>query len=209
MSELKNALYLVVDPMPGLQATFSKIEAALEGGVDVIQLWNNWDPNEPPAGFINALSERARHYHVPVIINEHWEWLRTLPLDGIHFDGIPMNFNEIKEGIKRPFLTGITCGNDMETIHWAIRNRLDYISFCSVFPSSTANSCELVRTDTIKQARALTEIPIYAAGGITCDNISALLPLGIDGVAVVSGIMKAAEPQKAARQFKNCLAGKR
>lgn len=209
MHKRKNALYLVVDPMPGLRETLPKIEAALEGGVDVIQLWNNWDPHEPHDRFIIGLSERARSYRVPVIINERWEWLKTLPLDGIHFDGIPKNFNEIKEEIKHPFLTGITCGNDMETIHWAIRNKLDYISFCSVFPSSTANSCELVRTDTIKQARALTEMPIYAAGGISCDNISTLLPLGIDGVAVVSGIMTAAEPQKAARQFKNCLARKR
>lgn len=209
MSGLKNALYLVVDPMPGLKATLPRIEAALEGGVDVIQLWNNWDPTERVDGFINALSEKARRYHVPVIINERWEWLKTLPLDGIHFEGIPKNFNGIKEAVKRRFLTGITCGNDMETIHWAIRNKLDYISFCSVFPSSTANSCELVRSDIIKQARAMTEMPIYAAGGITCDNISSLLPLGIDGVAVVSGIMSSTDPQKAARQFKNCLAGRR
>jgi thiamine-phosphate pyrophosphorylase len=204
----KNTLYLVVDPMPGLQSTLPKIEAALDGGADVIQLWNNWNPNASHEKFITAVCDRARKYDVPVLINEHWEWLLALPVDGVHFDAIPNNFKHIKVMIKRRFSAGITCGNAIGTIHWAIENNLDYISFCSLFPSSTANRCEIVRPDIIRQARALTDMPIYVSGGITCDNISTLLPLGIDGVAVVSGVMNVEDPKLAARKFKHCLEGK-
>lgn len=208
MPDTKNVLYLVVDPMAGLVTTLPRIEAALDGGVDVIQLGNNWNPNESHEKFIIAVCDRARQYHVPVLINEQWEWLQELPLDGIHFDAIPENFQRIKEMIKRPVLTGITCGNDSERIHWAIKNRLDYISFCAVFPSFTANSCEIVRPDIIRQTRALTDMPIFVSGGITCDNVSTLLPLGIDGIAVISGVMNAEDPKASARKFRDCLTGK-
>jgi thiamine-phosphate pyrophosphorylase len=208
MKQINGGLYLVVDPMPGLQIVLPKIKAALDGGVDVIQLWNHWNGEGPHQKFIVEVCNCAHQYDVPVLVNEHWEWLQTLPLDGIHFNTIPKNFDQIKKVVNRPLLMGITCGNTMAEIRWAIDNNLDYISFCSVFHSSTANSCELVQPDIIKQTRSLTDMPIYGAGGITYDNISTLLSLGINGVAIVSGIMKAEDPEFAAKKFKHCLTNK-
>jgi thiamine-phosphate pyrophosphorylase len=208
MKEIKRKLYLVVDPMPGLRATLPKIKAALDGGVDIIQLWDHWGKHEPHEQFILKVCTLAQDYQVPVLVNEHWQWLQTLPLDGVHFDGIPNDFDRIKKAIIRPVIIGITCGNDMTPIRWAIDNKLDYISFCSMFSSSTANSCDLVQPGIIKQTRALTRMPIYAAGGITCNNLAALLPLGINGVAIVSGIMKAENPELAAKNFRHGLTDK-
>jgi thiamine-phosphate pyrophosphorylase len=205
MKEIKRELYLVVDPMPGLRATLPKIKAALDGGVDIIQLWDHWENHKPHEHFILEVCTLARHYQVPILVNNHWQCLQTLPVDGVHFDVIPNDFNRMKKTIERPVIVGITCGNDMTQIRWAIDNKLDYISFCSMFSSSTANSCELVQPETLKKTRALTRMPLYAAGGITCDNIATLLPLGINGVAIVSGIMKAENPELAAKKFKHCL----
>jgi thiamine-phosphate pyrophosphorylase len=205
MQEMKRELYLVVDPMPGLHATLPKIKAALDGGVDVIQLWDHWDKHESHEHFVVEVCALAREYHVPVLVNEHWQWLQILPLDGVHFDVIPHDFDRIKKTIERPVTVGITCGNDMTQILWAIDNKFDYISFCSMFSSFTANSCELVQPEIIKQTRALTRMPIYAAGGITCDNIATLLPLGINGVAIASGIMKAENPELAAKNLSTAL----
>jgi thiamine-phosphate pyrophosphorylase len=206
MKKITGGLYLVVDPMPGLQITLPKVKAALEGGVDVIQLWNHWNPAESPGEFIFQVCALSHHYKVPVIIHEKWQWMKQLSLDGVHFDSISKDFAQIKKQIGRPFLAGITCGNDEARIRWAIENKLDYISFCSMFPSSISNQCELVRPELIQQTRALTDMPIYVAGGITCDNVSSLIPYGISGVAVVSGVMKAEDPKIAAQEFKKSIA---
>lgn len=202
MKTLKGGLYLVVDPKPGLQVVLPKIQAALAGGVDVIQLWNNWRDNEPIEEFVLQVCALAHRFDVPVLMNEQWEYLQVLPLDGIHFDTIPKNFDQIRQKINRCFLTGITCGNDPKEIQWAVAHKLDYISFCSVFPSSTANSCDLVRHTIIQETRTRTNIAIYAAGGINEYNMATLLPLGINGVAIVSGIMNAEDPCAAASRFK-------
>jgi len=202
--EIKGGLYLVVDPMPGLQAIFSKIESALKGGVDVIQIWDNWDSYSPQEEIILETCSLGHKYNVPVLINNHWEWLKKFPLDGVHFDAKVDDLRQVKEQIGRQFFVGVTCGNDDIQINWAINNKVDYISFCSMFPSPTSNSCELVRPDTIKQVRAMTSMPIYVAGGVTIDNLSSLIDLKINGVAIASGIMKA-EPRLAASKFKEFL----
>jgi thiamine-phosphate pyrophosphorylase len=200
--KIEGGVYLVVDPMLGLQKIFAKVKCALEGGVDVIQLWDHWNPEDSPGEFISAICALAHPYSVPVLIHKHWQLLEAFPLDGVHFDEVPSDLNQVRQQIGRPFLIGITCGNDQSRIDWAINNRLDYISFCSMFSSSTANSCELVRHDLVKEVRAITDMPIYVAGGITVDNLPSLVPLGISGVAVVSGIMKADDPRHAAKNFK-------
>ncbi len=198
----------MVDPMPGLDMIFPKIRSALEGGVDVIQIWDNWDPHSSQEDLILKLCDLAHVYDVPVLINNQWTWLERFPLDGVHFDAGIDNLHEIKKRIGRQFLVGVTCGNDQNRIDWAINNEIDYLSFCSMFPSPTSNSCELVSPDIIRQVRAITDLPIYVSGGITIENLPSLIELGINGVAVVSEIMKAESPKVAAQQFKNILTSK-
>jgi thiamine-phosphate pyrophosphorylase len=208
LKKIKGGLYLVVDPMPGIDKILPKIKAALDGGVDVIQLWNHWAPNKSHDDFIIKVCEAAHVFNVPVLIHEQWQWMNEFPLDGVHFETIPNDIDEIHGAIGRPFISGITCGNDEERIHWAIRNQLDYVSFCSMYSSSTANSCELVRPGFVKQTCQLNELAVYVAGGITLDSIPDLLKLGISGVAVVSAIMNAADPTREAIRFKALLSSK-
>jgi thiamine-phosphate pyrophosphorylase len=200
--KIRGGLYLVVDPAPGIVSLLPKIEAALEGGVDVIQLWNNWSSSEYHKPLIEQVCRLAHAHKVCVLINEHWSWLKHSPLDGVHFDSIPSDWEAIKRAISRPFIAGITCGNDQQNVTWAIENSLDYISFCSMFPSSTANSCELVNPESIKKARASSNITIFVSGGITLEHIPLLDSTIIDGIAVVSGIMKAEDPKHTSKQFK-------
>jgi thiamine-phosphate pyrophosphorylase len=203
--KINGGLYLVVDPKPGINNVLPKIKAAIKGGVNIIQLWNNWKQIAAPIEYITEICNLAHEYNVPVIINENWQWLTILPLDGIHFDQIPKNWNDIREKINRPFIAGLTCGNDQTNIDWSIENKLDYISFCSMYPSSTANSCELIKPETIRNTRMMTNMVIFVAGGITRETIPQLYSLGINGVAVVSAIMKAEDPELAAREFNTLI----
>lgn len=199
------SLYLVVDPEPGREFILPKIKAALEGGVDILQLWNHWNETESREELILEVCDLAHSFHVPVIIHELWQYLTKFPLDGVHFETIPENFTGIREQINRPFLSGITCSNDAARIEWAIVNKLDYLSFCSMYPSATANSCELVSPDIVRQTCQRNAIAVYAAGGVTAETIPDLLRLGVSGVAIVSAIMKAENPSREAAQFKQLL----
>ena len=57
----------------------------------------------------------------------------------------------------------------------------------------------------IREARTLTHKPIVAIGGITLDRAREVLDAGADSVAVISDILRAADPVKRARQFLDLL----
>jgi thiamine-phosphate pyrophosphorylase len=194
--QIKNGIYLVIDPAMERQLLLSQLEKSLAGTIAAVQLWDNFLHGEDMA-LITQVVKICRPYNVPVLINNRWKLAHKAGLDGVHFDVVPHDFQrEEYNG-----LVGITCGNDLATIQQAVALNADYISFCSMFPSATANSCELVSRETIIKARELTNLPIFLAGGITPQNIDSLSNLPYNGIAVVSGIMKAAAPAEAIKEY--------
>lgn len=201
---ITGGVYLVLDPDMDTPTLLHKLKEALEGGVRVLQIWNNWPASfDLPAkvDLIRAMLAIASAYKVPLLINEEWELLKDTELDGVHFDKVPAEYEAIKAEINREFICGITCGNDLEVIRWATQNQLDYISFCAMFPSTSAGTCEIVSPETVKKAREITQLPFFLSGGITTENMEALQDLDFAGVAVISGILNAASPQKSAAAY--------
>jgi thiamine-phosphate pyrophosphorylase len=185
----------------------NKLAAALSGGIQVVQIWNNWPAAIDKHALINRIAQLCAPYQVPLLINEEWALLgQTTQLHGVHFDSIPPGFAAIKAAIGRPFLAGITSSNSTQNALWAHENSLDYISFCSMFPSPSAGTCDIVMPATVRQARALTNLPIFVSGGITPQNIVSLKKeTPFDGVAVISGLLSADDPQQKVQEYKDAL----
>jgi len=206
--KIDGGVYLVLDPRMDMDILLEKLGQALDGGVSVLQIWNIWPGSfgiEDKHDFISGIKKKSAGYSIPVLINEEWELLHKTDLDGVHFDGIPDQYHQLKSLINREFISGITCGNDLDVVRWAEDNNLDYISFCSMFPSSSVGSCEIVRPETVRNAREITSIPIFVSGGITAGNLPDLADLDIDGVAVISGILSSGSPRQSASDYVEAL----
>lgn len=208
--KINGGLYLIVDPSIPKNILFAKLASALAGGVNIVQIWNHWPDNVDKDQLISDIVTICHQHHVPVLINEDWNLLIKHPeLDGIHFDQVPPDYHLNMQLTGRDIITGITCGNDLKKIIWAIADRLDYLSFCSMFPSASAGSCEIVIPSVIQKTRLLTDQPIFIAGGLNPENIVSLSgSLSFDGVAVVGGIMNAENPETAARSYLHALQNK-
>ncbi|HBG42379.1 thiamine phosphate synthase [Limibacterium fermenti] len=203
--KITKGIYLVIDPSMDRLLLLDKLRLALQQPIAAVQIWDNFDKNADIEGFIRPVSALCAEADTPLLMNNRWEYLLHFPLDGVHFDQIPDDMGAIRQKVGRTFISGLTCNNDLSWVRWAAAHRLDYISFCSVFPSSTANSCELVDFDTVRQARALFSRPIFLAGGIRPENMDKLNTLPYDGVAVVSGIMSVADPIDAIKKYSEQL----
>lgn len=205
--KITGGVYLVVNPSIQKDILLTKLKLALDGGISVVQIWNKWNEPVSKTEIITVICNLCKTYNVPVLINEDWKLLQNFPLlDGVHFDKIPDDYNNIKRSINRGFITGITCGNDLKNVYWAIENQLGYISFCSMFPSLSAGTCEIVAPAIINDTRLLTDIPIFIAGGITPESIAALThTIPFDGVAVVGGILKSDDPLQQTKEYVNAL----
>ncbi|MGF1637252.1 MAG: thiamine phosphate synthase [Cyclobacteriaceae bacterium] len=204
MRELKG-LYLVVDPAIEEISLLSAVASSVKHGAGIVQLWNHWQDQENKRKLIDKLYAICRSADVPMLINNDWEVLLDTQLDGVHFDVIPDDIEAIQRQVGRPFIKGITCGNDLEVVRKAVALDFDYLSFCAVFPTPTAIDCEIVDHAVITQAREIFKKPIFVSGGIHPANIDQLSNLDIDGVAVVSGILRASDPGMVTNRYIEAL----
>ncbi|HTH31305.1 MAG TPA: thiamine phosphate synthase [Lacibacter sp.] len=203
--KIQNGVYLVIDPSMKQQQLFERLAEVLKEKICAVQIWDHFPSKESKQKIIPVVCAMCRAADVPVLINNEWEMLKQFPLDGVHFDVLPANLEEIRRKVGREFITGITVNNNLDVVATAEQNKVTYISFCSVFPSSTSNSCERVTFDTIHKARTITSLPIFLAGGMRLENISKLDELDYNGVAVISGIMQAGDPAQATKQYNQLL----
>lgn len=199
--KIQNGIYLIIDPSMNRDILVDILKEIIHEKIAAVQIWDNFKPKENPIPFINKIVQLCHTKNIPVLINNQWELLKQANLDGVHFDKKPDDILQFKNEVKRDIITGITCNNDLSVVRWADKNKLDYISFCSMFPSLTTNSCELVTFDTVKEARKITSLSVFLAGGITPENIEALNELNYSGIAVVSGIIGAEKPLEAFKKY--------
>lgn len=203
--KITGGLYLIVDASIDPAVLLDKINIALKEGIQIIQVFDGQKNLEGRLKTAIDICELCHSYQVPVFVNNEWTLLKFAPLDGVHFDRIPENYDSIKEQVNRPFMAGITCSNDLSTLQWAHQHNFDYVSFCSMFPSPSAGTCEIVSLETVKKARELTNIPIFLAGGINPDNIKTLTSISFDGIALISGIMSSPDVEQSTKLYVKSL----
>lgn len=206
-TKITGGIYLVIDPAIDMEILLGKLEIALKAGIQAVQIWDNWSGDANKLSLINAVGGLCDHYATPLLINNDWQLLASSPLlKGVHFDMMPEDLGAIKQAVGRPFLAGITCSGDLDIVKWGHSNKLDYVSFCAMFPSPSASTCTIVMPETVKEARSLTNLAIFVSGGITPQNIKSLKKVtAFDGVAVISGILKAQNPEEIINEYKNAL----
>ncbi|WP_225875525.1 MULTISPECIES: thiamine phosphate synthase [Chryseobacterium] len=198
---IQSGIYLIIDPSMEEEILLSKLNFIVKEEIAAIQVWDNFKNEQNIEKLLLKIDEKASPNNIPIIINNRWELLKQSPLDGIHFDEIPENFNDIKKEINRDFIAGITCNNELSIIEYAEKHQFDYISFCSMFPSKTANSCELVDFETVQKAKNIFSGKIFLAGGIDLGNIENLSQINYDGIAVISGIMSVENPSETIKKY--------
>lgn len=206
---ISGGVYLVIDPAMESAVLLFKLSEALKGGLQAVQIWDHCPADADKKSLINSIAHLCKANRVPLLVDNDWQLLLELPdLDGVHFDSIPENFDLIKSKVGRDFIAGITCSGNLEVVKWAHKNNLNYVSFCAMFPSPSAGSCDIVMPATVKQARLITDLPLFVSGGITTENIADLRKsISFDGVAVISGIMTADDPFLKVKQYQNALIG--
>lgn len=202
---IDSGIYLVIDPSMDESVLMSKLKNALTRKIAAVQIWDNFETEHDVVTLAHKIHSLCLPQKTPVLINNHWELLLETDLDGVHFDTIPENIHTIKEKVNKDFIIGLTCENDLANVKWAADNNIDYISFCSMFPSASAANCEIVKPETVKKARQIFNKPLFLAGGIYPGNIKELNNLQYNGIAVISGVMSAEDPAKAIDEYNQKL----
>lgn len=201
IKSIKSGIYLVIDPSMEEQVLLNKLQIILTKEISAVQIWDNFKDEQNIEELIQKIHFLCAQHQTPVLINNQWKYLDTTELDGVHFDAVPTNIADIRKQINRNFIFGLTCENNLADVRWAAKHNIDYISFCSMFPSSSVSNCEIVNHETVKRASLIFDKPLFLAGGIYPENLKQLDELKYDGIAVISGIMNSENPDLAIDEY--------
>lgn len=77
----------------------------------------------------------------------------------------------------------------------AVEEGANYLGVGAIFPTTTHVKTVHTSVVTLKRIKQEAKITVFAIGGLNAENLSVLRNTNVDGVAVVSAIMKATQPQ--------------
>ena len=198
-------LYLVTDRGLSLgRATVNIVRAAVAGGVTCVQLREKHCSTRAFIEEARALKTLldALETKIPLIINDRLDVALAIGADGVHLGQTDMPIADARRLVGATMIIGISA----ESVADAIRAEAagaDYIGISPVFTTPTKQDTALpLGLEGVRQIRAAVRLPLVAIGGIQQENAHAVIRAGADGVAVVSAIVSAACPRKAASALK-------
>ena len=142
---------------------------------------------------------------VPLAINDRLDIALAVDADGLHVgqDDLPVAEARRLLGPRKFVGLSITAAEQVLRPDAAAA---DYLGVGPIYAQQTkADAAAPLGLDGLARVRALTRQPIVAIGGLTPDNSAPALAAGADGLAVVSAIVAAADPEAAARRFRALL----
>ena len=184
------------------------IRLALDGGLKWIQLRMKDATDDDFLRIGKEVRKLCDSYHATFIIDDRVGLVRELGADGVHLGKKDMPIAEARRILGDNAIIGGTA-NTFEDIEMHYHASATYIG-CGPFRFTTTKQglsptlgLEGYRNIMQKVTAAGIDIPIVAIGGITADDIPALMQTGIAGIALSGAILRAEEPTRFAMEIAN------
>ncbi|MFV8376314.1 thiamine phosphate synthase [Flavobacterium sp. LB1P62] len=186
------------------------IHKALDNGCDWIQVrFKNQNALEVFT-LAEAVKILCKEYLAVFIINDNVNLAQQLDADGVHLGLSDMNVAEARLLLGKTKIIGGTA-NTFEDVLQRTAENCDYIGLGPF--QFTATKQNLSPILGLEGYRLITEqmkikniqIPIYAIGGITLENVESLMETGIYGIAVSGLITQSENPSQLINQLNDNL----
>ena len=202
MKEFDSSLYFITDSTNYTEEEFlCRIEQALQGGVTLLQLREKERSTREYIELAEKVHTITKRYKVPLIIDDRIDVALAVDAEGVHVGASDMPVATARRLMGREKIVGATA----KTVPWAkeaYEQGADYLGVGAIYPTTTKVKTVLTSTDTLREICKAVPIPVNAIGGLNKDNIDVLAEIPIAGICVVSAIMKADDPEWAARELK-------
>ena len=202
MRKFDPSLYFITDSTSYSEEEFlSRVEQALRGGVTLLQLREKNKSTREYLELAEKVHTLTRRYGVPLIIDDRVDVALAIDAEGVHVGASDLPVAIARKLMGEDKIVGATA----KTVPWAMEaweQGADYLGVGAIYPTTTKVKTVLTSTDTLRDICHAVPIPVNAIGGLNRDNIDILAGIPIAGICVVSAIMKADDPKKAAAELK-------
>ncbi len=197
------SVYVITDrKLAAPRSVVEVVQAALRGGATVIQLREKEAPTREMVELGMALLRVTRPAGVPLIVNDRVDVALAIDADGVHVGQDDMPAALARKLIGPDKILGVSA----ETVEQALlaqRDGADYLGVGDVYGTPTKpDAGPPIGLEGLRRIVEAVDIPVVGIGGITPDNAAAVIEQGAVGVAVISAVFAAPDPEEATRRLR-------
>lgn len=197
-------LYFITDSTGMDEASFlEKVEQACKAKVDLIQLREKTGSDRDLLALAQKVKAIADRYEIPLFIDDR---IDIAMIVGCHVHlgqtDIPIKY------ARRLLPAGTMIGATAKTVEQALqaeKEGADCLGVGAIYPTTTKVVTILTEVSTLKEICGAVKIPVYAIGGLNKDNLHVLKGAPIEGICVVTAIMKSENTQQAVQELKEAM----
>ena len=188
--KIDTSLYLVTSRYGESESVFlQKIEEACKNGVTLVQLREKELTTSAYYSLAQKVKNVTDYYQIPLIIDDRVDICLAVDASGVHIgdDELPTEVTRQLIGDK---ILGVSAKN-VSQAQEAQMSGADYLGIGAMFSTTTKKDAQTTSFETLQQITQEISIAVVAIGGITEERITNFNHINIQGIAVVSEIMKA------------------
>ena len=201
-------LYALVDPERAGGRDLAELAWLLaRGGATLVQLRDKLGSTQAMVETARAIRSRLAPLGVPLLINDRADVAFAAGADGVHLGQDDMAVDDARRLLGPHAVIGLSI-KTLEQAAQAPIEHLDYVCIGGVFATTSKDNPDppiglsgLRSISSVMRARD-PDLPIGAIAGIDAINADAVIAAGADGVAVISALALAGDPQAAARDLR-------
>jgi len=210
MNPVDLRLYGIIDPQrTGGRDPVEIVRQAVAGGATLIQYRDKHAEGRHLVELSRALKAALEGTGVPLLINDRVDVALAASADGVHLGQDDMHPKDARGLLGPHAIIGLTLKTSEQADAMA-RMPVDYGCIGGVFATMSKNNpappigADGLRT-IVKRARHAGHWPVGAIAGIDASNGGAVVAAGADGIAVISAIFMAPDPQAEARRLRQMV----
>ncbi len=198
-------LYAVTDrAWLGDHTLAEQVEAALLGGVTMVQLREKDMPDDLFLNEARKIKRLTDAYHVPLIINDNLAVALACGAAGLHIGQDDCPAAAARQALGADKILGVSA-QTLEQALAAEAAGADYLGVGAIYSTATKTDAKLVSTEALTSICRAVKIPVVAIGGLTAANLPPLLSSGIAGAALVSAIFAQPDITAACRRLNEII----
>jgi thiamine-phosphate pyrophosphorylase len=202
-------LYVLVDP--ALCSGRDPVEvgrAALAGGASMLQWRDKLRDKGEQLAEARALYQACIDHDAAFVVNDHADLALVLAGNarppsggiGVHVGQKDLPLSEVRRIVPGYFIVGVSTNNPDEALA-AQGAGASYVAVGDIFGTSAKQGTRPASPERLAEVKAAVNLPVIGIGGINRGNAGLVTAVGAAGVAVISAVCSAPDPEAAAREL--------
>ncbi|MDO8213819.1 thiamine phosphate synthase [Conexibacter sp. CPCC 206217] len=195
-------LYLVCDSQGDGHDLAAFLDAALRGGVDLIQLRDKHGDEETILRAAEVFRSAASTHDALFVLNDRPDLVEATGADGVHVGQDDMGVPQARVAVGDERIVGLSTHTPAQ-VDAAAQDDVDYFAVGPVHATPTKPGRPAVGLELIEHAAGEPRrIPWFAIGGLDATNLPAAVAAGARRAVVVRALTQAGDPEATARALR-------